>query len=151
MSSSRRGAAWPKRLRGLALAVLLAAAGPAHSDAAADAIATLRHGGELRCEPLWPQFCANVHVTCTGHTRIAARPFALRVRAAAAQLVVAPADADDVHGPYANARAEWDPQGASLLLSPDAGKGYIHLQADGRYAFRHYVQHQGLMSIGRCR
>jgi hypothetical protein len=138
-------------LPAVALTALIAAAGSAGATTATDVIARLRQGGELRCEPLWPQFCANVHVTCTGHTALAARPFRVRAVGAKAQLDVAPADNDDVHGPYANARVEWDPQGASALLSPEAGKGYIQLQADGRYSFRHYVQHQGVMSIGHCR
>ena len=130
--------------------LLLVAAGLAHAQAPADAVATLRRSGELRCEPLWPQFCANVHVTCTGHTSIAARPFRVLAAGAMVHIDATPAD-DNVLKPYAKARVEWDPQGAYVLLSPELGNGYFKLQADGRYSIRHYVQSQGVMSIGSCR
>jgi hypothetical protein len=37
-----------------------------------------------------------------------------------------------------------------VLLLPDSTNGYLRLQADGRYSFRHDLGHQGIMSLGRC-
>jgi hypothetical protein len=36
------------------------------------------------------------------------------------------------------------------MLLPRRASGYVKLLADGTYSFRHYSQHIGVMSIGRC-
>jgi hypothetical protein len=139
------------RRRGIVLWALAGMAAAAWAQAPADVIGVLRQSGELRCEPQWPQFCANVHVTCAGHTRIGAPPFTLQAAGSTAKAIAAADGVDNLPlRPYANARAEWDSQGAYLLLRPDGTQGYIKLQADGTYSFRHYVGAVGVMSIGRC-
>lgn len=107
--------------------------------------------GELRCEPRWPQFCANVHVSCVGHTGVPARAFRLRIEGESARVSAEGDGADEVLALYAGARLERDAQSAELFLRPQGAQGYLQLGADGRYSLRHYLQHRGVMSIGQCR
>lgn len=126
----------------------------AADDSAAGVIERLRRTGEATCTPVWPMFCSNVHVSCAGHTPIPAFEFRLRVASSEGSIVPAtavPATPEAVYAPYAKARIEWDDAGAAVILRPAEGMGYVRLQADGRYSFRHYVGAAGVMSIGHCR
>jgi len=42
-------------------------------------------------------------------------------------------------------------QARDLLIVFDQEPGYFQIEPDGRYAFRLYRDHEGLMSIGDCR
>lgn len=129
----------------LALASALAAGDESH-----DAIAKLRRMGEVACEPSLPFFCANLHVSCAGRTSIPTFAFRLRVSQSGASIVGTAADAGVAGAAYQQARVEWGDGDDYVLLRPHAGNGYIKLLADGRYSFRHYLQHVGVMSIGLC-
>jgi hypothetical protein len=135
------------RLRATAL-VAMAIALPALAQG--DALSRLRQGHELACEPDYPVFCANVHVTCTGHTRITAHGFRVSVRGESASVSAAP-EADPVRQPYERARVVWGDAPADLIVQPASGPGYLRIDAAGRYSWRHYVGPTGVMSIGSCR
>jgi hypothetical protein len=134
------------------VAALASALGAAAADDArtANVIDALRRTGEVSCQPELPFFCANLHVSCAGKTPIPTFAFRLRASGAAGSIEAAPGN-EDVRAPYDGARLEWDEEGAYVVLRPPAKSGYVKLLADGRYSFRHYAGHGGVMSIGRCR
>ena len=101
---------------------------------------------DVHCAPALPHFCANIHVSCAGRTEQPTFPFRLRARGKLGAIEAAPAA---IAAQYANARATWSEDGA-VILRPREGPGYIKLQTDGRYSFRHYVGEAGIMSHGRC-
>lgn len=114
-----------------------------------DAITKLAQTGEVFCRPSLPYFCHNVHVSCAGRTSI--ETFAFKLKASQSRgTIEASSGAEDVAAPYADAHIEWDREGRYVILLPRLASGYIKLAADGSYSFRHYVQHTGVMSIGRC-
>lgn len=114
-----------------------------------DLLAKLRSGGEVTCQPSHPVFCANVHVTCVGPTRVATFPFRLRANETSGS-IAAPEDAATIGTLYERAGATWDAATESLILRPSDAQGYIRLHPDGRYTFRFYVGAVGVMSLGRC-
>lgn len=124
-----------------------------------DLLSKLRRGGEVTCQPSHPVFCANVHVSCVGPTRVATFPFRLRANETSGA-IAAPADAGPENAApenvatmgtlYERASATWDAATESLILRPRDAQGYIRLQPEGRYTFRFYVGAAGVMSLGRC-
>lgn len=144
-----RGAAWRAAggLAALASALGAAAAGDARATSVLDA---LRQTGEVSCQPALPFFCANLHVSCAGKTPIPTFAFRLRAAGATGSIEAAPGT-EDVRRPFEGAHLAWDEAGAYVILRSAATNGYVKLLADGRYSFRHYVQHTGVMSIGHCR
>ena len=112
-------------------------------------VARLARTGEVSCQPARPHFCGNLHVACAGQTSIKA--FAFKLKAVRSQgTVESTPDADNVLAQYEHGRIEWDRDGASAILLPPQGSGYIKLLSDGTYSFRHYAPHGAVMSIGRC-
>ena len=126
-----------------------ACTGEAASEAPSSALAKLAQTGELWCRPSWPVFCGNVHVSCSGQTSIQAFSFKLRADAGVGTIESGP-EPEGLQATYENARAEWDRDGAYVILQPRRASGYIKLLADGSYSFRHYTRHAAVMSIGRC-
>lgn len=148
----------PRRVRragrvACALGALIAAVASGHAavDATPSVVDKLLQQGEVVCEPAWPAFCGNIHVACAGQTTLSAFAFTLRVSGGHARLTAMGADDDGIAGRYARARVVDDAQNLSVLLMPESSHGYLKLQADGRYSLRHYLGHQGIMSLGRCR
>ena len=52
---------------------------------------------------------------------------------------------------YQNGRLDWDSRQAYVIVQPPRGSGYVKLQADGSYSFRHYSESGATMSRGHCR
>lgn len=125
------------------------AALPAAGQTALDAVAKLRQTGALSCEPALPFFCGNLHVSCSGRTSLPT--FAFTLRATHAQGAIEPAlEAEGFRQQYQGAGVDWDNQGQYVIVRPAQTSGYIKLLANGSYSFRHYLQHVGVMSLGRC-
>lgn len=145
----RRGAStWGSAL--LPIGLCVAAGHAVSADAMPGVVDKLLRRGEVACEPAWPVFCANFHVACAGQTSLRTFGFTLQVRDGSARLRAMGDDDDRIAEAYARARVVADAANASVLLLPEPSPGYLRLQADGRYALRHYQQHRGLMSVGRC-
>jgi hypothetical protein len=121
----------------------------AESNAPQSAIAKLAQTGEVSCQPSLPAFCGNVHVSCSGRTSIKTFPFKLRANDSHGTIESAPGT-ESLRMQYENGRVEWDNEGMYVILLPRVASGYIKLLSDGTYSFRHYSQHVGVMSIGRC-
>ncbi|MBL8346840.1 MAG: hypothetical protein JNN03_15480 [Rubrivivax sp.] len=143
----------PLRCRLPVVAAALAACGVAAAQPA-NLLSKLRSGGEVTCQPAHPVFCANVHVTCVGPTRVASFPFRLRANETSGAIEApedaAPENAATMGALYERAGATWDAATESLILRPRDAQGYIRLHPDGRYTFRFYVGAAGVMSLGRC-
>jgi hypothetical protein len=137
----------PQRCRLPVAAAALAAWGVVAAQPV-DLLSKLRSGGEVTCQPAHPVFCANVHVSCVGPTRVATFPFRLRANETSGS-IAAPEDAA-IDKLYDRAAATWDAPTESLILRPSGAQGYIRLHPDGRYSFRFYVGAVGVMSLGRC-
>jgi hypothetical protein len=119
------------------------------SDAPQSAILKLAQTGEVSCQPSLPFFCSNVHVSCSGQTSIETFPFKLRATLTQGTIESAH-ETEAFRMQYENGRVEWDRGGTYVILLPRLTNGYIKLLSDDTYSFRHYSQHGGVMSIGRC-
>jgi len=96
------------------------------------------------CEPAFPTFCRNIHVSCSGKVALTAPQVRVTIdRQAAALLFTADGATTSRQGTARQAR--------DLLIVFDQEPGYFQIEPDGRYAFRLYRDHEGLMSIGDCR
>lgn len=100
----------------------------------------------VTCEPALPYFCANIHVSCSGRTDVPTFAFRLHARDGRGGI---DAEAPALRELYRDARVDRDED--AVILRPRQGAGYIRLQADGRYSFRHYAGNAGIMSYGHCR
>ena len=104
---------------------------------------------DVECEPALPVFCQNIHVSCAGPTEL--RTFAFRLRVVSGKgWIEAEPGAAEFQLLYSDARIEWSEAQGDVILRPREGPGYIKLQADGRFSFRHYPQSIGIMAYGRC-
>jgi hypothetical protein len=148
MRSRSRASSAARRV--LLCLALLGPAGFAAADApAGDAIAKLKRSGEVACQPALPFFCGNVHLSCSGQTALPT--FAFKLRATPTHGSIEPAHETARFGEhYENGPVEWDAEGRYVILRPRLTRGYIKLLSDGSYSFRHYAQHAGVMSLGRC-
>lgn len=133
----------------VSLAMLSSPACAAESDATRSVVAKLAQTGEVSCLPTLPSFCSNMHVSCAGQTSIKSFPFKLKANLSHGTIESAP-ETESLRIQYENGRLEWDKGGMYVILLPRLASGYIKLLADGTYSFRHYAQHIGAMSIGRC-
>ena len=104
---------------------------------------------EVECIPAFPVFCQNIHVSCAGPTEL--RTFAFKLRVVSGRgWIEAESEAADFQRLYSDARIEWSDAEGDVILRPREGPGYIKLQADGRFSFRHYPESAGIMAHGRC-
>jgi hypothetical protein len=147
-TSASRWRAWARFARNSALA--FAAGLAATSEAAPNALAKLADTGEVSCQPALPFFCDNIHVSCSGPSTLKAVPF--KLRAVADRGSIEPAsDPAGLGELYRDSRVDWASDKSYLLLRPARANGYIKLQADGKYSFRHYAQDAAAtMSRGHC-
>lgn len=96
----------------------------------------------LRCTPLWPVFCGNVHVLCSGRSKIGTDPFTVSFSEDAATVT------PDAGPPVA---MTIETGSAGRVLHPAEGRDWIRLHPDGRFSHRIYLPAGALMSTGTCR
>ena len=134
----------------LSLASFAAPGFAAGSDAPQSATAKLTQAGEISCQPVFPVFCSNIHVACSGPSSMKTFPFKLRATTTAGS-IESNSDTGGIREQYENARVEWESGGASVILRPRQASGYVKLLSDGTYVIRHYVApHTATMSRGNC-
>ena len=150
MTGGRR--ATIRRAAGLALPALAAflAAGPAPAeDRGKDVSAVLAERGTVSCVPAIRHFCRNIHISCSGLSKIRTRPFELHVSGKTGTLVFSsPMQEDDRKGTPDRGPVRFARGYALLRLGTDGG--YVKLEADGRYSHRIYSHGTALMSHGTC-
>jgi hypothetical protein len=132
-----------------AVSVLLGVASAGAGAQPPDALSRLKRDGHVACEPSVPYFCANLHVSCAGRTAVPTFAFSLRATPAGAALDAGPHARAFVEQ-YAGGSVQWSSDGRYVIVRPARTGGYIKLFRDGRYVFRHYPQHEGIMSLGSC-
>jgi hypothetical protein len=132
-----------------ALSLLVAAATAGATTQPPDALSKLKHEGRISCQPSLPYFCSNMHVSCAGQTTLSTFTFSLRVTPSGGALEAPPGNETIVER-YADSQLEWSNDGLYLIVRPAWSSGYIKLFRDGRYVFRHYPLHEGVMSLGTC-
>ena len=133
----------------VALSLLVAAATAGSTTQPPDALSKLKHEGQISCQPSLPYFCSNMHVSCAGQTTLSTFTFSLRVTPSGGALKAPPGNEAIVER-YADSQLEWSNDGLYLIVRPAWSSGYIKLFQDGRYVFRHYPRHEGVMSLGTC-
>jgi len=92
--------------------------------------------------PALPKFCANIHVGCSGRSRVATSPFKVVVRRGRSHVTF-----PDGTGWPVNATQS----GGDLILRPENSRNWIRIAADGRFSQRIYRNGAALMSRGICR
>lgn len=134
----------------LFLLLALVTAQPLAAAAAGSAVERLRQGETLSCASAYRVFCANIHFSCTGHSKIRARPLSIAVAEGVAVLAPRePEHADEV-APRRGA-ATFGTEAAYLLVRFEPEKGYFKVEADGRYSHRIYRNGRALMTKGTCK
>lgn len=133
----------------LTLAAGLGLLGFAAGASAQTALEKLAQTGALACLPTLPVFCANTHVGCSGRTAIETFAFTLRTTPTSAWIESA-SDSSGIAQRYDNASVERASDGTYVILRPRGRDGYVKLDANGQYSFRHYANDLGTMSHGRC-
>ncbi|MEM7405104.1 MAG: hypothetical protein AAF458_07405 [Pseudomonadota bacterium] len=104
----------------------------------------------LVCEPELPFYCHNIHVGCSGRSRL--RTSALRVDKSPGDVRITAADGYPHLAPLSS--ASWV---ASIrhqpreLLYKLPGQGYLRVEADGRFSHRLYWRRTAWMTYGQCR
>jgi len=100
---------------------------------------TYAMAARLHCVPTYPVYCANVHLTCVGHSRIATPEF--QVVATSDRAWVSAADETQILSVKLD-------RGAMILRGQ--AQGYLKIGSDGQFSQRIYVDDRALMSIGSC-
>jgi len=93
--------------------------------------------GEPRCVPALPVFCANVHVGCSGKTRLPTRGF----RVEAGRIVF-----DDGTDWRVTAAAS----DSGVVYRREASRDWIRIGREGRYSQRVYLERGPVMAFGEC-
>lgn len=105
-------------------------------------VSELLNSGTVTCQPALPYFCENIHVGCSGRSKVPASPFKITVNGDLAQITLSDLRrAGNFNGV--------DDDGAVVFrLHPT--QDYIKLLPSGEFNYRHYVKRGALMSYGEC-
>lgn len=93
----------------------------------------------LECAPMFPRYCANIHVGCAGRSDVPTATFLLRLEDGYAE--VRPEGAAPWRAPYAASHSG---------RVARRGMGWLRVDPDLRFSERIYVDGQALMSAGAC-
>lgn len=96
----------------------------------------------LRCAPMFPVFCENVHVACAGRTRQPAPAFTVLPSGERAAVAFAGGEVWDA----AASRSR-----SGLVLRPAGSPDWLRIAPDGRFSLRRHRQGRALMATGACR
>jgi len=99
------------------------------------------HTQTYTCRPALPVFCRNVHVGCSGRTKIPTAEIEVVLTGTTAQLNFADR-ATVVSGQIT--------KGDDLVINLADDRAWIRIQADGRYSHRIYPDGKAAMSYGIC-
>ena len=95
----------------------------------------------LRCKPLYPVFCHNIHVGCSGRSTLATHGFSVSVSKKAVQVAFDNGD-------------KWAAQAPKLdgerVISLAGSRDWIRIDRRGRFSHRIYRKNRALMALGQC-
>ncbi len=96
----------------------------------------------LVCAPMWPEFCANVHVGCAGKTGVPTQGFTVRLDGGGAEVAFDGGEA------WTARVAETE---TGRVLRPAEGRDWIRIDPKGQ--FSHSIRRgvKTAMSAGVCR
>ena len=94
------------------------------------------------CKPLRPFFCRNIHVACSGRTRLPTAPFRVSIAGDLAKV--------EFEGPEPSGQGRVSGSG-DLVIRLDTNRSWIRIQPDGRYSHRVYWGNGAAMSQGTCK
>jgi len=97
---------------------------------------------ELVCVPLFPVFCANVHVSCAGRSAVETHPFTVRISRAGTVIEVEGQDAY----PVSTAMSR-----SGVVLRPELTRDWVRIDPEMNFSQRIYRGGTALMSIGTCK
>ncbi len=95
----------------------------------------------VKCKPVLPYFCANMHIGCSGRTDLPAAGFSISFESSTARVVF-------------ESGAIWD----VTIEASDSGRvfrqlgsdNWIRIDTDGQFSLRVYSGAKALMSVGQC-
>ena len=100
------------------------------------------------CQSTEPFFCANVHISCSGQSRIKTFDFTLKVDGESG--VVNVINANSEYEDSFAGRITRGENGRYLIFRPNDSRDYFKVMADGSFSQRRYVNKNALMTYGRC-
>lgn len=106
------------------------------------AAASMAQAEVLECKPAYRFYCENIHIGCSGRSRVKTTPFRIDLAPERATLT-------DATGQVTALQVHPSP-GAVVLRDPESGN-WIRLLRDGTFAQRLQARNPALMSRGRCR
>ena len=96
----------------------------------------------LSCRPQLPVFCRNIHVSCSGRTKVRTSMIEILISGEKARLVFAGAEPDIF-------ATVW--KGRDLVIRFNTSRNWMRIEPDGRFSHRIYLQKGAAMSYGMCR
>lgn len=111
---------------------------------------TLDHTRTAACTPAMKRFCENIHIGCSGRSRIPAVPFVITLEGDLARLKTAAPATRSAMLPRTGS-INWADHHAYLIVRFRPGADYLKIKSDGSYSYRHYNRGKAYMSYGRCR
>ena len=103
------------------------------------------------CQPALPVFCKNMHVGCSGHTKLPTARIQVHIQAGRARLLRADPDQPlSRMAPVAGNVTRDASRDSYTLIRFESPNGYLKILPDGTFSFRTYIAHQGAMAVGVC-
>lgn len=106
------------------------------------AVSALPASGEtIRCEPVYPVFCHNVHIGCAGRTTLPTNGFLVTVEANGVDVNFDGGEAWMVQAP--------EVKGERVIRKLDS-RDWIRIDRKDRFSHRIYRKGTALMAFGKC-
>lgn len=98
-------------------------------------------GETIRCEPLYPVFCHNVHIGCAGRTSLPTEGFLVTVKANGVDVVFDGGEKWMAQAP--------EQKGERVIRKTDS-RDWIRIDRNDRFSHRIYRKGTALMAYGKC-
>lgn len=98
-------------------------------------------GETMRCVPLYPVFCGNIHVGCSGRSRLPSKAFSVIIASKGVQVAFDSGKKWKTHAPKEN--------GERVIRDPNS-RNWIRIDRKNRFSMRIYRKGLALMALGKC-
>lgn len=99
-------------------------------------------GETIRCVPLYPVFCGNIHIGCAWRSRVPSRAFS--VLASEKDVHVAFDDGD-------NWKTQAPKENGERVITDPRSRNWIRIDSKDRFSMRIYRKGKALMALGSCK
>ena len=96
----------------------------------------------LRCEPVYPVFCGNIHVGCAGRSSVPTTGFSVNIATDDVRVVFDDGENWAAHAPE---------EKGERVIQPSDLSDWIRIDAKDRFSMRIYRKNKALMAFGQCR